>query len=375
MIPYTLPYYCQADAEILKAALLKGELQGKQFYTEEASKKLAAKLDIVDTDQVLLTTSCTHALELAAELCHFCHEDEVLVPSYTFVTSASAFIGKGVKVVFVDVESPKSPYPSLAEYKKRITNRTKALVVVNYGGIHPHINSIKSFCVENSLILIEDAAQSIGAEINGKKYGTFGDLSTISFHETKNISCGEGGALIINNKRFLRRAEVLYDKGTNRKAFLNGEVDKYTWIDLGASYLMSGLNAALLSSQLDKLEQINTKRTEIWNFYLKYFTNKQDSIDLVIPKVYDNILSNSHIFYLIINGDLVSFKEALIKSNIQVTSHYVCLHNSPFSVAKGLDIPCDNASFVEARLLRFPIHMNIDLGELENRLDYAFKLL
>ena len=267
--------------------------------------------------------------------------DEVIMPTYTFVSTANAFILRGAKVVFVD---SRKDHPGMDEelIEELITEKTKAIVVVHYAGVACDMDQVVKIAERNKLIVIEDAAQAIDSYYKGKALGSIGDLGTFSFHETKNIQCGEGGLLSINNPIYKERAEIIWEKGTNRSAFWRGEVDKYNWVDIGSSFLPSELNTSFLFAQLEKIEEIQYKRKNIWK---KYFNGlkKLEDFDVVLPVIPTYATNNSHLFYLICNSleERTALIDFLKKEGIMAVFHYICLHDSPYFLDKhdGREMP------------------------------------
>lgn len=372
MIKYNEAVYTDSDISLVKGAMISGDLQGKKGKSLDASEALGEILGL-NADRCLLTTSCTDALEMAARLCNFNPGDEVLIPSYTFVTTASAFVNCGVGIRFVD-NAWNSPFSMWQDYKNSLTPNVAAIIVVNYAGYHPDIEVIKSECDKRGIILIEDAAQSVGAYYKNRPYGTFGDLATFSFHETKNISCGEGGCLVVNNPKYLRDAEILLDKGTNRKDFVNGVVEKYTWISAGSSYLLSSLNAALLDSQLSRLCQITEYRRSLWKSYYNYFSKFNNSFNVSLPHYSEDININGHIFYLICE-DLERFSSVMNRVGLECVTHYVALSNTPYALSNLQPDECLGARHLEKSLIRLPIHLNVSWRAILEKLEFARNII
>jgi dTDP-4-amino-4,6-dideoxygalactose transaminase len=340
----------------MQDALSKGKISGDGFYT----KKCENELTKIIKSNVLLTTSCTHSLEMIALLEGFTSADEILVPAFTFVSSALAFDKFGCDIKFVDVD-PYSGMATLNDYTSQISSKTKAIVVVHYGGkIANDIESIAKFCKENEIILIEDAAQAIGVYKNNNHAGTFGDYGAISFHETKNItSGGEGGALIVANEISYERAYVIRDKGTNRRAFFNGMVDKYSWKSKGSSYVMSDLNAAYLLAQIENLDKINNFRKAAYEYYFDGLIGLKRKNFL---KIFPLQEGNGHMFYL-----LISKRDSLLshlrKNNIEATFHYLPLNNSDY-VQRNADKFNVNhivsgSNTISKELIRLPLYFGI----------------
>nr|MCR4850265.1 dTDP-4-amino-4,6-dideoxygalactose transaminase [Lachnospiraceae bacterium] len=311
--------------------------------------------------KALLTTSCTHALEMAALLCDIKEGDEVIMPSYTFVSTADAFVLRGATPVFVDV-NPKTMNIDETLIEDAITPKTKAIAVVHYAGISPDMDVIIDIAKRHNLMLVEDAAQGIMSTYKGKALGTFGDYGCLSFHETKNYSMGEGGALMIKDPDRIVDAEIYREKGTNRSQFYRGQVDKYRWMNYGSSYLPSEMNAAYLWAQLEVADTINEKRLSVWNKYYEAFTDLRDKDLIELPFVPDYAQHNGHMFY-IKTADLEE-RTALIKflgdNDILAVFHYVPLHTAPAGVKFGRVHGEDRYTTKESdRLVRLPLFYSI----------------
>lgn len=328
--------------------------QGNGLKTKEAESKLQ---NLLSAPKAILTPSCTAALEMASLIIDINHCDEVIVPSYTFVTSASAFAMRGAKIIYVDVNEGdfNSSFQSI---KNAISKKTKAVVYVDYGGAANEIDKIKKLCSEKNIFLIEDAAQAIGASYSDKMLGTFGDLATFSFHETKNIHCGEGGALIINNKSLIDKALIIRDKGTNRENYNLGIVNKYEWVAIGSSFLVSEFQAAILSNQLDFVKEQTVIRKKIFDMYFSKLAELEEKNIIKRQKVDQKCFNNGHLFFILINNGMDP--EQIIKNlssrGIGVTTHYVPLHTSSYGSQffKNTNLAVTN-QFAD-RLLRLPIN-------------------
>jgi dTDP-4-amino-4,6-dideoxygalactose transaminase len=321
---------------------------------------------------VLLTTSCTHALEMMALLIDIQPGDEIIMPSYTFVSTANAFTIRGAKIVFVDVR-PDTMNIDENLIEAAITKKTKAIMVVHYAGVACEMNTIKSIANKHRLYLLEDAAQGMMSTYNGIPLGTIGHIGTYSFHETKNYHCGEGGLLIINDKSLLKNAEIIREKGTDRSLFLRGEVDKYTWQMMGSSYLPSELNVAYLYPQLEQAEEINQKRLQIWKTYYENLKPLADKGSIELPFVPENCQHNAHMFYIKLKSQqhrrrFISFMK---ENSISTVSHYIPLHSAPagkkYSRFSGEDIFTTTES---ERLVRLPMFYDLEKTDLENVLKH-----
>lgn len=362
MIPFNRPSVIHNEEKFIQECLQNRKFSGDGPFTLQCH----AFLDNFFAAKSLLTTSCTDALELSALLSEIEIGDEVIMPSYTFVSTANAFVLRGAKIVFVDID-PKTMNIDTKMIANAITNKTKAIIVVHYAGWSCNMDDITALLKDTQIILIEDAAQALGSTFKGKKLGTFGRFSTFSFHETKNIHCGEGGAIILNNPEDQLKAEILREKGTNRSQFLRGQQDKYTWIDLGSSYLPSELNAAFLYAQLQELETINQKRIKLWNYYKDFFISLNLSdVELLLPPKYAQ--HNGHLFAIKVeNIDVRTRLIAHLKSNgISASFHYVPLHTSPagarYSEFRGEDVYTTKQS---ERLIRLPLFYELKLEQIE----------
>lgn len=316
-------------------------------------------LNKMPNSELLLTTSCTSALEMTALLINLRENDEIIAPSFTFVSTVNPFVLRGAKIVFVDI-NPKTMNIDESLIESAITIRTKAIVVVHYAGVSCNMLKILDLAKKYKLYVVEDAAQGVMAKYNGKYLGTMGDFGTYSFHESKNFSMGEGGAIIINNKKFKMRAEIIREKGTNRSSFLRGQVDKYTWMDIGGSHLPSDILAGYLHTQLEVFDEILKNRVNNWNLYFKELSSITDRIEL--PFIPDYAEHNAHMFYIKAR-DLVERTELidyLLESKIIAVFHYVPLHSSPAGLKYGIFHGKDNFTTKESeRLLRLPLYYNI----------------
>jgi len=334
-------------------------LCGNGFYTKKCVALLEQSFNI---NKALLTTSCTAALEMASILLDLKPGDEVIVPSYTFVSTVNAFILRGAKPVFVDIREDTLNLDE-SKIESLITPKTRAIFVVHYAGVGAEMDTILEISHRYNLFVVEDAAQAIGATYKNKYLGTLGHLGTYSFHETKNIICGEGGALLINDEQFIERAEILLEKGTNRKQFCEGLIDKYTWVDIGSSYVLSELNAAYLYGQLENENLIYNKRLSLFKKYYETLSPLQQKIRL--PIVPTHCEQNGHMFYMICSSNkerqkLINF---LREKNIQAVFHYIPLHQSPmgqkFSKNNYLPVTED----IAARLVRLPMFYDLTKEE------------
>ncbi|MHC4661417.1 MAG: dTDP-4-amino-4,6-dideoxygalactose transaminase [Planctomycetota bacterium] len=317
--------------------------------------------------KALLTTSCTHALEMAAILIDTNPGDEVIMPSYTFVSTANAFVLRGARIVFVDIR-PDTLNIDESLLEDAITEKTKAIVPVHYAGISCEMEKICSLAEKHGLFVIEDAAQGVMSEYKGQHLGTLGDLGCYSFHETKNYTCGEGGAIILNNEKYIGRAEIIREKGTNRSEFFRGQVDKYTWVDIGSSYLLSELNAAFLFAQLEEAEKINNNRLDLWNLYYELLSPLAEKNLLELPSVPEHCKPNGHMFFAGLRDleERTNLIRHLGKNDILSVFHYIPLHSSPFGKTVGRFHGEDKfTTSTSNRLLRLPIYYNMKFSDVE----------
>ena len=362
MIPFNKPYITGKETSYLTEAVNHGKISGNGHYTKLCQNHFTQQLE---NEQNLCTTSCTDALEMCAILTDIKPSDEVIMPTYTFVSTANAFILRGAKVVFVD---SRKDNPGMDEelIEELITEKTKAIVVVHYAGVACDMDKVVKIAKQHKLIVIEDAAQAIDSYYKGKALGSIGDLGTFSFHETKNIQCGEGGLLSINNATYKERAEIIWEKGTNRSAFWRGEVDKFNWVDIESSFLPSELNTSFLFAQLEEIEEIQKRRKHIWEEYftgLKILGEKK----VILPQIPNYATNNAHLFYIICNSpeERTALIDFLKKEGIMAVFHYICLHDSPYFIKKhdGREMP--NAKKYENCLVRLPLWVNMTDNEVE----------
>lgn len=330
-IPFNRPYLTGRELSYIAEAHMNGQLAGDGQFTKRCQKWLE---ELGGTHKALLTHSCTAALEMAAILCDIKPGDEVIMPSYTFVSTANAFVLRGAIPVFIDIRIDTLNIDE-TKIEAAITPRTKAIVPVHYAGVACEMDTIMDIAKRHGLYVIEDAAQACLSTYKGRQLGTIGDLGCFSFHETKNIICGEGGALMVNNNLMAERAEIIREKGTNRSRYLRGETDKYTWTDLGSSFLPGEINAAFLWAQIESSSEITKQRLEIWNTYDALF--KENETIFIRPKSQENCKHNAHMYYLINKTEIErqTILEELKRNGIHSVFHYVPLHSSPFGKKKG----------------------------------------
>ncbi|WP_281990069.1 dTDP-4-amino-4,6-dideoxygalactose transaminase [Aquimarina aggregata] len=358
MIPFNKPYMTGDELYYIKDAVSRGKISGNGYYTQKCHNYFNEQMGFRNC---LLTSSCTDALEMAAILIDIEPGDEVIMPSYTFVSTANAFVLRGAKIVFADSykDNPNINADTLHEL---ITSKTKAIVVVHYAGIACDMDKIMNLASTHDLFVIEDAAQAIDSYYKGKRLGTIGHLAAFSFHETKNIIAGEGGMLVVNDERFDQRAEIIWEKGTNRSAFFRGEVAKYSWVDIGSSFLPSDVTAAFLYAQLENLEKIQSRRKKIWNSYFEGLEKLGESGFLKLPNIPDYASVNGHLFYLVCKNiqertALISF---LKQNNVHSVFHYLSLHKSPFYHKDGTSLALGNCDHFTDNLLRLPLYYELD---------------
>lgn len=352
-IPFNKPHIVGRELYYIAQSVALGNIAADGRFTRACEQFLC---DHFLTPRPLMVTSCTSALEMAAMLCDLQPGDEVILPSYTFVSTANAFVREGVRPVFVDIRADTLNIDESA-IERVITPKTKAIVPVHYAGVACEMDTIMQIAERNKLLVIEDAAQGVHAYYNGRALGSIGHMGTYSFHETKNYVCGEGGALCINDKALIERAEIIRDKGTNRQKFFRGAVDKYTWVDVGSSYVLSELSCAFLYAQLEALDAIRDRRKEIFNHYGNRLAKLSEEGLLRLPVTPENIESNYHMFYIILPNQETrdTLMSHLRSIGIHAVFHYVPLHTSPMGRRFGYQngqLPLTEE--YSGRLLRLP---------------------
>lgn len=368
-IPFNKPFIAGKELYYIAQAVTLGNVAGDGYFTKQCSRLMEERFRI---HKVLLTPSCTAALEMAALLCDLQPGDEVIMPSFTFVSTANAVVRLGAKPVFVDIR-PDTLNIDDALIEDAITPRTKAIFPVHYAGVACEMDRIMTIARKYNLLVVEDAAQGVNAFYNGRALGSIGHLGCYSFHETKNYICGEGGALCINDPDLLERAEIIRDKGTNRSRFFRGLVDKYTWVDVGSSYVPSEIASAFLWGQLELLETIADRRRKIYECYLKELAPMEERRLLRLPRIPDECTSNYHLFYVLLNSpeDRNSLLSHLRALGIHAVFHYIPLHSSPMGVrfgGKESDLP--HTEELSRRLLRLPFYFDIT-GDEQRRVTDA----
>lgn len=363
MIPFNKAIYLPKAFEYVQEAVESGKIAGDGKFTKLCSEWMENRFH---ARRVLLTTSCTAALEMAALLLELKEGDEVIMPSYTFVSTANAFVLRGAKAVFVDIR-PDTMNIDETLIEAAITKNTKAIVVVHYAGVSCEMDYIMRVARKYNIPVIEDAAQGVMSTYKGKSLGTIGDLGCFSFHETKNYTMGEGGALVINNDVYLERAEIIREKGTNRTRFFRGEIDKYSWVDVGSSYLPSEFNVAYLYGQLEVADDINNNRLSTWDYYYKKLYYFQEKGQLELPIVPSECCHNAHMFYIKVKDLQQRTKLTTYMKNCEVgcVFHYVPLHSAESGKRYGVFIGKDKYTTKESeRLIRLPMYYGLTDEEL-----------
>jgi dTDP-4-amino-4,6-dideoxygalactose transaminase len=358
-IPFNKPYMTGKELWYISQAHAKGHLAGDGSFTKRCSNWLEAR---TGSQKALLTHSCTGALEMAAILADFKAGDEVIMPSYTFVSTANAFVLRGAVPVFVDIRADTLNIDE-SKIEAAITPRTKAIVPVHYAGVACEMDAIMEIARRHSLLVIEDAAQGLMSSYKGRPLGSIGHMAAFSFHETKNIISGEGGALMINDPRFVERAEIIREKGTNRSQFFRGQVDKYTWSDFGSSYLPSELISAFLWAQMEEADNITKRRMAIWDTYHRFLIQAERRGLIRRPIIPSGIQHNAHMYYILLPNltTRTEFIEKLRAIKIGAVFHYVPLHNSPFGQqASKFDGDMSHTIDLSDRLVRLPLWVGLE---------------
>jgi len=362
MIPFNKPYLSGKELEYIKNAVSLGKISGNGFYTNKCQEFFQEKYGF---RKCLLTTSCTDALEMAAILCNIQPGDEVIMPSFTFVSTANAFVLRGAKIIFAD---SRVDHPGIDEDKieSLITTKTKVIVPVHYAGIACDMDKIIALASKYDLFVVEDAAQGIDSFYTGKDgikkpLGSLGHFGCFSFHETKNIQCGEGGMLAINDEKFFDRSEIIWEKGTNRSAFWRGEVDKYGWVDIGSSFLPSEIVAAFLWAQLENLDNIQDKRKRHWQFYFKGLSEWAGINNILLPEIFDFATNNAHMFFIVCKSieQRTRIIKNLLEKGIQPVFHYLSLHKSPYYLDKHDKRELPESDRYSDCLLRLPLFFEL----------------
>ncbi len=363
-VAFHRPYLSGKEERALTQVMESGRYGSEGQFLESCADQLRV---MSGAGAVLLTPSCTAALEMAALLCDIAPGDEVIMPSFTFVSSANPFVLRGARVVFADVD-PRTMNFDPACAAAAVTGRTRAVVLTHYGGIAADLRAFRQLAEEHNLWLVEDAAHGIGAFWQDRHLGTVGHLGALSFHASKNLHCAEGGALFINDPRLLERAELLYHKGTNRRQFLNGEASRYTWVDVGSSFTLSEINAAFLSAQLPDLELVNNRRRQIWDLYRQELTALEGAgrLELAVPAT--GAVHNAHVFYVKCRdlAERENLRLFLQKNGIDSRFHYIPLHSAPAGQRFGRFAGADRYTTRDSeRLLRLPLHTGLDETDIQ----------
>ena len=367
MIPFNKPYFTGKEADYIHQAVLSGKISGDGIFSKKCHEFFEKKYKF---KKVLLTTSCTDALEMAAILIDIQPGDEVIIPSFTFVSTVNAFVLRGAKIIFSDSQSGH-PNLDVELIERLITPKTRAIVPVHYAGVSCDMDAIMEIARKYALFVIEDAAQAIDSYYKGRPLGSIGHLAAFSFHETKNIISGEGGMLAINEEKFIKRAEIIREKGTNRSAFFRGEIDKYGWVDVGSSFLPSDIIAAFLYAQIENLEDIQRKRTGLWNTYFESFKGLEEKGKVKLPSLPDFSTNNAHMFYLISKDgkerdQLISY---LKQNNILAVFHYQSLHKSAYFDGKHDGRELLHADRYTETLVRLPLFYELSNNQQEYIID------
>lgn len=365
MIPFNRPPKTGNEEKYVLESMKSSKISGDGEFTKKSHQWFEEKLRC---KKALLTTSCTHALEMAAILLDIKEGDEVIMPSYTFVSTANAFVLRGANIVFVDIR-PDTMNIDETKIEQAITDKTKVIVPVHYAGVGCEMDTIMDISTRHNLFVVEDAAQGIMSSYKGKALGTIGHLGTFSFHETKNYtSAGEGGLLIVNDEKFCQRAEIIREKGTNRSLFFRGMVDKYSWVDLGSSYLMNDVSAAYLWGNLEKADEITQDRLSTWQKYYNGLKSLEEKSLIELPTIPNDCVHNAHMFFIKVND--IETRTALIEhlkqNDINAVFHYVPLHSSPAGVKFGRFAGEDEFTTVESeRLIRLPMFYGLDVSKIQ----------
>lgn len=362
MIPFNKPYLSGKETDYIREAVASGKISGDGVFTNKCHEFFTGKYGFKNC---LLTTSCTDALEMAAILIDIKPGDEVIAPSFTFVSTVNAFVLRGAKIVFADSE-PTTPNLDVGKLESLITARTKAIVCVHYAGISCDMDPLLSLAEKHGLIVVEDAAQAVDSQYKGRPLGGIGHLATFSFHETKNVISGEGGMLVVTDERFKHRAEIIREKGTNRSEFFRGEVNKYGWMDIGSSFLPSDIIAAFLFAQLENLDAIQDSRKKLWQRYYEALSPVAEGGAFSLPFTPSYSTNNAHMFYILCESLAARTRliAALKERGVHAVFHYLPLHKSPYYADKhdGRELPmCDGYS---DRLLRLPMWIGLEIEKV-----------
>jgi len=373
-IGFNKPYLTGKETEYILESVKSRKISGDGVFTKKCHEFFEKRFKF---NKVLLTTSCTDALEMASLLIDTKPGDEIIAPAYTFVSSVNAFVLRGAKIIFCDSES-NTPNIDVNKIQELITPKTKAILVVHYAGIAVDMDPLLDMAKKHNLYVIEDAAHSIDSYYKGKPLGSLGDLSAFSFHETKNVISGEGGMLVINDDKFSKRAEIIREKGTNRSAFFRGEVDKYGWVDIGSSFLPSDIIAAFLYAQLENLDDIQARRKYIWNYYFEKLKILNDKKYLKLQKIPEYATNNAHMFYILCRS--LEERSRLIgylkSKNINAVFHYLSLDKSPYYKEQSDNREMKNSDIYTNCLLRLPMYYELtddDLNYITEHIKYFYE--
>ncbi|HMU45278.1 MAG TPA: dTDP-4-amino-4,6-dideoxygalactose transaminase [Chitinophagaceae bacterium] len=366
-IPFNKPFLTGKEMHYMYQAVYSGHISGNGIYTKKCQAFFEEKYG---AKKVLMTTSCTDALEMSAILSEIGPGDEVIVPSFTFVSTALAFVRQGAKIIFAD-SSSQNPNIDAGKIESLISKKTKAIVVVHYAGIACDMDLIMDLSERYKLLVIEDAAHSIDSYYKGNPLGCIGHLSCFSFHETKNLQCGEGGSLWIKGEELVHRAEIIWEKGTNRSDFAKGMVTKYEWVDTGSSFLPSEINSAYLYAQLEYLNEIQDKRKWIWSIYHSELHDWAEKNAVQLPKIPEYATNNAHMFYMVCASGVQ--RDSLINHlkgyGILAVSHYLSLHKSPFYISKYEGSPLINSDHFSDCIIRLPLYYELSETDLQRVID------
>ncbi|MEH2158044.1 dTDP-4-amino-4,6-dideoxygalactose transaminase [Nostoc sp.] len=371
-IPFNKPFATSQEIDYIQQAIIKGHLSGNGDFTKKSHAWLESKIGCC---KALLTHSCTAALEMAAILADIQPGDEVIMPSYTFVSTANAFVLRGGVPAFVDIR-PDTLNIDESKIEAAITSKTKAIVPVHYAGVGCEMDEIIKIAQHYQLLIIEDAAQGLHATYKGRSLGSIGHLAAVSFHETKNLICGEGGALLVNHPELIERSEIVWEKGTNRNQFFRGQVDKYTWVDIGSSYLLSEISAAFLWAQMEAIETITQKRMDIWQQYHQAFAELETQGKVRRPIIPIECRHNAHMYYLLLPNleSRTTLIEKLQSFGINSVFHYIPLHSSPAGIKYGrTDGSMTITNLFSDRIVRLPLW--VGLNQVSTIIDIVYKIL
>ena len=370
-IPFNKIFLTGKETNYIREAVNAGKISGDGVFTKKCHRFFEERYGFSKT---LITTSCTDALEMSAILLNIQEGDEVIAPSYTFVSTVNPFVLRGARIVFADSHA-LNPNIDAELIEPLISNRTKAIVVVHYAGIACDMDKIMALAQKHKLAVVEDAAQAIDSFHNGIPLGRIGTFGTFSFHETKSISSGEGGLLAINDKKYISRAEIIWEKGTNRASFFRGEVDKYGWVDIGSSFLPSDMIAAYLLAQLENLDEIQTKRKELWKKYYTLLSPLSDQGLVRLPFIPEYASNNAHMFYLVMSNlqHRTELMTQLKSKGIHTVFHYLSLHKSPYYSKRHLGKELPHADRYTDCLLRLPMYGDLKTSEVDSICEYILQ--